>query len=67
MKLKINSMYKTDDGFIIPMSHLMGEKGVKYGVFRLLIGTNPVVIKHTTLSTKELKEIMHTKERVEIC
>lgn len=69
MKLKINSSYATATGFIIPRSHMKGEKGENYCVVQILTGgVTHYTSKHATMSTKELRKALNLsqKERIEI-
>ena len=61
MKLKINSMYKTATGFIIPRSHFSGEKGLKWAcvdVLDVTQGGKHYIKESTTMSTKEIKKAL---------
>ena len=69
MVLKVNSSYATATGFIIPRSHLNGDKGEKYCVVQILEGgVNHYVSRHATMTAKELRKALKLsqKERVEI-
>ena len=61
MKLKINSMYKTATGFIIPRSHFSIERGQKWlcvDVLTVTQGGKHYIKEITTMSTKEIKKAL---------
>lgn len=61
MKLKINSMYKTATGFIIPRSHFSIERGQKWlcvDVLTVTQGGKHYIKESTTMSTKEIKKAL---------
>ena len=61
MKLKINSMYKTATGFIIPRSNFSIERGQKWlcvDVLTVTQGGKHYIKKSTTMSTKEIKKAL---------
>lgn len=65
MTLKLNGLYKTDTGFIIPRSYIHDD----LAVFEVLTGGELHYVKgHCTFTTKELKKILKIKgkERIEI-
>ena len=69
MKLKLNSMYKTATGYVIPRSHFSGTNPPNYLIADLLIGDETHYTKKTvTLTRKELKKLLDlpNNERVEI-
>lgn len=70
MKLKINSMYKTKNGFLVPRSHLSSEKGIRWAVIEMLtfIGDGRYIMEHVTLDTPKIKELLEldSKERIDI-
>ena len=68
MTLKINSMYPTATGFIIPRSHANTDTGEKYCIVQVLTGDNVhYTSHHTTMSHKELRKALKlpAKERIE--
>ena len=69
MKLKLNSMYKTETGYIIPRSHFSETNTPNYLIADLLIGGETHYTKKiVTLTRKELKKLLDlpNNERVEI-
>lgn len=69
MQLKVNSMYQTDTGWIIPRSHLSEGKGEKYLIVEVLTGGVEHFVKsHTSYTTKELRKVLHigAKERLDV-
>ena len=74
MTLKVNSMYKIADGYLIPVSHFKKydtkEKGVEYAVFRRLVIENGghYIARHYTMTKAEIKKALGLakNERVEI-
>ena len=69
MTLKINSMYRIADGYLIPRSHWSEGTPPKYAIFEHLQGGGKSYIKSTiTLSLKECRKILGltVKEGVEI-
>lgn len=61
MKLRLNAMYKTATGFIIPRSHFSIEKGVKWlcvDVLTVTQGGKHYIKESTTMSTKEIKKAL---------
>ena len=69
MTLKINSMYKTETGYIVPRSHFKDEKGVKWCIVQVL-EQHETTFKthHTTMTQKQLKTILGLgkNERVDL-
>ena len=71
MKLKINSMYKTKNGYLVPRSHLSSEKGIRWAVIELLnyvADGRYYAMQHVTLDTPKIKELLEldSKERIDI-
>lgn len=69
MKLKVNEMYKTDIGYIVPLSHFTKEAGSKYAIVRVLAYREyTYLVKHITFNQQDFRDALHlTKnERVEI-
>ena len=69
MKLKVNSSYKTANGYIIPRSHVKAEKGEKFCIVQVLTGGDThYESRHMTMSYKELRKVLalSQKEKVEI-
>lgn len=65
MTLKLNGLYKTDTGYIIPRSYIYDD----LAIFEVLTGGELHYVKgHCTFTTKELKKILKIKgkERIEI-
>lgn len=61
MKLKIDSMYKTATGFIIPRSHFSIEKGQKWlcvDVLTITQGGRHYTKTSTTMTQKEIKQAL---------
>ena len=69
MTLKINSMYKTDTGYIIPRSHKKNEGKNSYAIVQVLSGdSNHFTSKMVTMSTREFRKALNLagKEQIEI-
>ena len=69
MELKINSMYKTETGYVIPRSHFSETNPPNYLIADLLIGDETHYVKKPiTLTRRELKKLLNlpNNERVEI-
>lgn len=69
MTLKINTMYKTDTGYIIPRSHKKQEGKVGYAIVQVLSGgSNHFTSKSVTMSTSEFRKALGLagKEQIEI-
>lgn len=71
MKLRLNAMYKTAAGFIIPRSHFSIERGQKWACVDILtvtLGGKHYIKESTTMSTKEIKKALgiERNEGVEI-
>ena len=69
MKLKLNSMYKTETGYVIPRSHFSETNPPNYLIADLLVGDEKHYTKKiVTLTRKELKKLLDlpNNERVEI-
>jgi hypothetical protein len=69
MKLKVNEMYKTDIGFIVPLSHFTKEAGAKYAIVRVLTYREyTYLVKHVTFNQQDFRDVLHLKqnERIEI-
>lgn len=70
MKLKINSMYKTESGFLVPRSHLSSEKGIRWAVIEVcnMTDNGRYTMSHVTLDTSKIKELLglDSKERIDI-
>lgn len=65
MTLKLNGLYKTDTGYIIPRSYIYND----LAIFEVLTGGELHYVKgHCIFTTKELKKILKIKgkERIEI-
>ena len=61
MKLRLNAMYKTATGFIIPRSHFSIEIGQKWACVDVLTttqGGKHYIKESTTMSTKEIKKAL---------
>ena len=69
MTLKINQMYVTRAGYIVPRSHFKDEKGVKWCVVQVLDHTvNGFKTYHKTMTQKDIKIVLGLgkSERIEI-
>lgn len=69
MKLKVNEMYKTDTGYIVPLSHFTQEAGAKYAIVRVLTYREyTYLVKHTTFGQQDFRDALNLKknERIEI-
>jgi hypothetical protein len=69
MKLKVNEMYKTDTGYIVPLSHFTKEAGAKYAIVRVLTYREyTYLVKHVTFNQQDFRDALHLKqnERIEI-
>ena len=61
MTLKINDMYKTATGYLIPRSHFSVERGVKWlcvDILTVTQGGRGYIKTSTTMSTKEIKKAL---------
>ena len=59
MILKVNSMYQTSGGHIVPRSHFTTEKGVQYAVVEKREQTaNGYVMRHVTMTRQEIKKAL---------
>ena len=69
MTLKINTMYETRGGYLVPRSHFKDEKGVSYAIIERIvkIGTG-YKVQHVTMIRKDIKKELGIakNERVEI-
>lgn len=69
MKLKLNSMYKTATGYVIPRSHFSETNQSNYLIADLLTGDETHYVKKPiTLTRRELKKLLDlpNNERVEV-
>lgn len=61
MTLRLNAMYKTATGFIVPRSHLSDTKGVKWACVDIITqeqGGRHYTKVSTTMTTKEIKKTL---------
>ena len=61
MTLRINAMYKTATGFIVPRSRLSDAKGVKWACVDVITqeqGGKHYTKVSTTMTTKEIKKTL---------
>ena len=60
MKFKVNSMYQTATGYLIPRSHLnAGGKGAKYCIVEVLQTDGKHYVKNTTtMTTQEIRRAL---------
>lgn len=59
MILKINSMYQSANGYIVPRSHFSEDKANQYCIVEELIGGGShFVVSHKTMSKKELRKAL---------
>lgn len=69
MILKVNSMYETESGFLIPRSHFGKQKGVNFAIVQIYrdYGAHYDTY-HTTMTSGELKNALKLarNERLEI-
>lgn len=68
MTLKVNSMYKIKDGYIIPRSKF-GDAMPRYAIVEILKGGETHWIKtHTTFTAKDFRQALFIgqKEKIEI-
>lgn len=68
MILKLNSIYKIEDGYIIPRTRFSDDMP-KYAIVEILTGDNShFVVSHKTFTQKDFRQILNlsTKERIEI-
>lgn len=68
MTLKVNTMYKTEDGHIIPRSRF-GDDLPKYAIVEVLTrDNNHFVVSHKTFTQKDFRQALKlsAKERIEI-
>lgn len=68
MTLKVNAMYKTNDGHIIPRSRF-GDDMPKYAIVEVVTGDNShFVMSHKTFTKKDFRKALNldAKEKVEI-
>ena len=68
MTLKVNAMYKTDDGHIIPRSRF-GNQLPKYAIVEVVTGdNNHFVMSHKTFTPKDFRKALNldAKEKIEI-
>ena len=63
MKLRKHQLYPSANGFLVLESDFKKMKGVSFAIVKLLTGTNPVVITHTTMSKKELREALGNTDK----
>ena len=69
MKLKVNEMYKTDTGYIVPLSHFTQEAGAKYAIVRVLTYREyTYLVRHVTFCQQDFRDALNLKknERIEI-
>lgn len=57
MNMKLNAMYTTERGFIIPRSHFSDNKGLRFAIFEVVEtdGTH-FTSHHTTLDIKQIRK-----------
>ena len=68
MTLKVNAMYKTNDGHIIPRSRF-GDDMPKYAIVEVVTGDNShFVMSHKTFTQKDFRQVLNlsAKEKIEI-
>lgn len=68
MTLKVNAMYKTKDGHIIPRSKF-GDAMPKYAIVEVVTGDNShFVVSHKTFTAKDFRQALNIgqKEKIEI-
>ena len=68
MILKVNAMYITEDGYIIPRSRFNDDMP-KYAIVEILTGDNShFVVSHKTFTQKDFRRVLNlsAKERIEI-
>lgn len=68
MILKINCMYPTETGYIIPRSHFTENKP-QFAIFEVLSIDGPrYIVEHKVYAPKEIKYILKAskKEKIEI-
>ena len=58
MKLRKHQLYPIANGFLVLESDFKKMRGESFTIVKLLTGTNPVVITHTTMTKKELREAL---------
>lgn len=69
IELKINEMYKTNAGWLVPRSHLKGGKGEKYAVVEVITGGDSHYAKrHLTYTTSDFRKALELakNERITI-
>ena len=70
MQLKVNAMYQSDKGHLIPRSRFSKDKATPYAIFEVLeLESNGHYIKrHCTLTRIDIKKALGLpkKERIEI-
>ena len=67
MYLKLNEKYETDEGFIIPRSHMTESFGERYCIMQVITGGHEhYVSRHKTMTTKEIIKALHLKSRERI-
>lgn len=68
MTLKVNQIYNTEDGHIIPRSRFSDDMP-KYAIVEVLTGDNShFVVSHKTFTQKNFRQALNlsAKERIEI-
>lgn len=68
MILKLNFMYKTEVGYIIPRTRFSDDMP-KYAIVEILTGDNShFVVSHKTFTQKDFRQVFNlsAKERIEI-
>ena len=68
MVLRVNAMYITEDGYIIPRTRFSDDTP-KYAIVEILTGDNShFVVSHKTFTQKDFRQALNlsAKERVEI-
>lgn len=68
MILKVNAMYDTEDGYIIPRTRFSDDMP-KYAIVEILTGDNShFVVSHKTFTQKDFRRALNlsAKERIEI-
>lgn len=70
MQLKVNAMYQSEKGYIIPRSKFTNDKAVPFAIFEILeLEKNGHYIKrHCTLTRMDIKKALglSKRERIEI-
>ncbi len=69
MRLKLNTMYKTDTGYLIPRSHMTTDTMPSYCIIEILKGGDTSFkVEHKTMTRQEIRTELKLKknERIEI-